>query len=310
MSSTTTPDPLALLAGAPFTKMTGSGNDFVVFDGREVSLDAVTQPEVIRAICDRHNGIGADGLVVLAPTTPNRHEHGTVIAPPPALLLKYFNRDGTLGELCGNATLCTTALAVRGGLAPAHAVRLNTDAGLVHARVVDDEPEIDIARVVDVRPDHSDSVALGPNQRRVGYARVGVPHVVIVLEDAAALGRVEVSVEGRPIRQSAPAQPDGANVNWVAPLGDGRWAYRTYERGVEDETLACGTGAIAAAILLAEWELATGPVTLVTRSGRPLTVTLRALDVTASGRRDWYPSLRGEGRVVFRGTLEALPSLD
>lgn len=295
------------LAGAPFTKMTGSGNDFVVFDGREVSLEAVTQPEVIRAICDRHNGIGADGLVVLSPQAPSAIAPEGHATPPEALLLKYFNRDGTVGELCGNATLCSTALAVSRGIASADQVLLHTDAGLVHARVIEQEPEIDIAPVVDIRADHSDTVSLAPSQERVGYARVGVPHVVIVLADTSALDRIDVVGEGRPLRQAAPSQPDGANVNWIAPLGDGRWAYRTYERGVEAETLACGTGAIAAAILLATWELAPGPVTLVTRSGRPVTVTLRAGETTASGRATWRPSLRGEGRVVFRGTLEPLP---
>jgi len=305
----TAADARAMLAGAPFTKMTGSGNDFVVFDGREVSVEAVTRPEVIRAICDRHNGIGADGLVVLSPALPAPIvSRGDDSAHVP-LLLKYFNRDGTLGELCGNATLCSTALAVRGGLAPADAVPLQTDAGVVHARVIGEEPEIDIAPVVDIRPDHSDTVTLSPVQHRVGYARVGVPHVVIVLPDIASLDGVDVTVEGRPLRQPSPHQPDGANVNWVAPHGDGRWSYRTYERGVEDETLACGTGAIAAAILLTTWELTHGPVTLVTRSGRPVTVTLRAGDATASGRPRWMPSLRGEGRVVFRGILEALPPL-
>ncbi len=309
----TPPDTRASLTGVPFTKMTGSGNDFVVFDGREVALEAVTQPEVIRAICDRHNGIGADGLVVLSPAVPTDVpldvDADALEALPLPLLLKYFNRDGTLGELCGNATLCSTALAVHGGLAPADQVRLRTDAGLVHARVVEQEPEIDIAPVVEIRPDHSDTVTRAPAHERVGYARVGVPHVVIVLSDPTTLDGVDVGAEGRPLRQAAPNQPDGANVNWVAPLGDGRWAYRTYERGVEDETLACGTGAIAAAILLTTWELAEGPVTLVTRSGRPVTVTLRPGAATTTGRPQWLPSLRGEGRVVFRGILESLPPL-
>jgi diaminopimelate epimerase len=298
----------AALAGAPFTKMTGSGNDFVVFDGREVSLEAVTQPEVIRAICDRHNGIGADGIVVLSPSSPHAVDSGGREGRSSPLLLKYFNRDGTLGELCGNATLCSTALAVRHGLAPADDVRLHTDAGPVRARVVAQEPEIDIAPVFDIRGNHADTVPHSAEHQHVGYARVGVPHIVIVLPDQSALDAVDVGAKGRPLRQPAPTQPEGANVNWVAPLSDGRWAYRTYERGVEDETLACGTGAIAAAILLTTWGLAHGPVTLLTRSGRPLTVTLRAGESTAAtGRAAWLPSLRGEGRVVFRGTLEALP---
>jgi len=294
------PASLARLAGVRFTKMTGSGNDFVVFDGREVAREVVTSPEVISAICDRHNGIGADGLVFLQPGSTSAD--GQAAEQP--LLLTYFNRDGTLGELCGNATLCSTALAVLGGLAPAHHVSLQTDAGLVIARVIDAEPEIDLAPVTEVRLDHSDTIPLAPGRRLVGYARVGVPHVVLVADSVATLEQVDVIGEGRPFRQNAPRQPDGANVNWVAPMADGRWAYRTYERGVEDETLACGTGAIAAAILLSAWGLAVSPVTLVTRSGRPVTVTLRGGEPEIGGRAPWRPSLRGEGRVVFRGTLE------
>jgi diaminopimelate epimerase len=301
---------MAQLAGAPFTKMTGSGNDFVVFDGREVPHELVTRPEVVRAICDRHNGVGADGLVVLEPVPSAGTTTSEGSGSGPALLLKYFNRDGTQGELCGNATLCSTTLAVRSGLAPADSVRLETDSGSVHARLVNEEPEIDIAPVRAIRIDHSDAIPLPADRQRAGYVRVGVPHVVIVVSDEAALHQIDVAGEGRPLRQPSSLQPDGANVNWVAPLADGRWAYRTYERGVEDETLACGTGAIAAAILLTTWRMTHGPVVLVTRSGRPVTVTLRAGGQPTVGRAEWLPSLRGEGRVVFRGTLHDLQTLD
>jgi diaminopimelate epimerase len=284
------------LRDLPFTKMTGSGNDFVVFDGREVPTALLTRPEVIRAICHRHNGIGADGVVLLEPGVGEN-------AP---IRLRYFNRDGTLGELCGNATLCSTALSVRSGMAPAAAVRLQTDAGLVSARQPDvGDPEIDVAPVHDIRADLS---ALGlptpPNALHVGFALVGVPHVVIALRDAAALSAVPVVASGRPIRQHASLQPSGANVNWVAPDGRGGWMYRTYERGVEDETLACGTGAIACAILLSHWGLASAPITLQTRSGRPVTVSFRH---SATGAGAVLPSLRGEGRVVFRGQIGTLP---
>jgi diaminopimelate epimerase len=279
--------------------MTGSGNDFVVFDAREVPTDLVIRPEVIRAICHRHNGIGADGVVVLEPAATS--EAGGASEP---IRLRYFNRDGTLGELCGNATLCSTALSVALGLAQADRVQLDTDAGRVSARHTLGEPEIDVAAPTDVEPDLSTRVPLGPNQARIGFAVVGVPHVVILLTDAEALERVDAVASGRPIRQAAALAPAGANVNWVAPLGEGAWAYRTYERGVEDETLACGTGAIAAALLLRRWGLTSGPTILRTRSGRPVTVTLRDGD---AGALAWRPSLRGEGRVVFRGRIDALP---
>lgn len=284
-----------LLRDLPFTKMTGSGNDFVVFDGREVPPQLVTRPEVIRAICNRNNGIGADGVVILEPGVGEE-------AP---IRLRYFNRDGTLGELCGNATLCSTALSARSGLAPAAAVRLQTDAGLVSARQGAGDPEIDVAPVHDIRPDLSPlGLPTSPDAEQVGFALVGVPHVVIVLPDAAALSAVDVARNGRPIRQHLSLQPAGANVNWVAPDGHGGWAYRTYERGVEDETLACGTGAIACAILLTRWGRASAPVTLRTRSGRPVTVSFRA---ATTGGGALLPSLRGEGRVVFRGRIGALP---
>ncbi len=307
VAGTTVPAPS--LTGLPFTKMTGSGNDFVVFDGREVSADLVTRPEVIRSICSRHNGIGADGLVLLEPVISSAQadgapEHGLPETGAGAIRLRYFNRDGTLGELCGNATLCSTALVVARGLSPADRVSLLTDAGPVRSRVTGSEPEIDIAPVTQVIPQLPLEAGLAASAQRVGYARVGVPHVVLLLSDSAALERIEPIAGGRPIRQAASLQPDGANVNWVAPTADGRWAYRTYERGVEDETLACGTGAIAAAILLTTWGLASGAVTLVTRSGRPVTVRLTR---SAAEPAQWQPSLRGEGRVVFRGTIEQLP---
>jgi diaminopimelate epimerase len=224
--------------------------------------------------------------------------------------LRYFNRDGTLGELCGNATLCSTNFAILAGLSAPNRVLLDTDAGRVSARLADGTPEIDIAPVDHVL-EELPAIALTGQEQRVGFALVGVPHVVMLTD---ALSDVNVFERGRSIRQDVSLQPAGANVNWVSKLADGRWAYRTYERGVEDETLACGTGAIAAAILLTSWGLASGPVELVTHSGRPVRATFA--DDSASPTTHpskggdsgaaWHPSLRGEGRVVFRGRIEAL----
>src|SRR4051812_3756970 len=124
------------LAGIPFAKMTGSGNDFVFFDTRVVDGALLTKPEIIRAICNRFNGIGADGVVLLEakPTGADARIH-------------YFNSDGSAAELCGNATLCSTAMAVELGLGASDALTLWTDAGLIHSRVLGGTPEIDLELV-------------------------------------------------------------------------------------------------------------------------------------------------------------------
>lgn len=290
------------LAGVPFAKMTGSGNDFVVFLGRDVDSSRITSPEVIRAICNRHNGIGADGLVVL-------EENATPSSPSAPVRLRYFNSDGSLGELCGNATLCSTALAVQAGLATPDQVHLLTDAGEVSARVdASGTPSIALARVAPPEPSVP-SIALEAGERRMGYVVVGVPHTVILVEDGEA---VAVAARGRELRLHPHFAPAGTNVNWVwhdSRTGD--WRYRTYERGVEGETLACGTGAVAVALLLHAWGLAGTDTTVRTRSGRTVRVELTPAtgDTDRESNADpsgWLPRLSGEGRVVFRGQIGAL----
>lgn len=279
---------LAALHGLPFAKMTGSGNDFVFFDGRDVSVEAVTQPEVVRAICHRHNGIGADGLVVLEP-----------LAGEADVRIHFFNADGTPADLCGNATLCSTTLAATLGLAQADAMRLSTGSGLIRSRV-DGLPSIELPPVTDMRLGMPIDLVAG--ERRIGFVRAGVPHLVVLCGDTEA---VEIAARGPSLRWHGAAGPSGANVNWVSPMSEGRWRYRTFERGVEGETLACGTGAVATAALLLRWGFVSTPrVLLRTSSGRDLEVGLEPLDhAEPVGYR---PTLRGEGRVVFRGRIEAL----
>lgn len=280
------------LSGIPFTKMTGSGNDFVFFDGREVPLELVTSPEAIRRICNRHNGIGSDGMVVLEPVS------GTA-----DVVIHFFNQDGTAADLCGNATLCSTALSAQLGMAAASGMRLSTGAGLITSRLSGNQglpvlPEIDFQPVTDIRPDIAIAPAAG--EHRLGFAIAGIPHLVILCDNAE---QVDVAGRGPGLRWHPSAGVSGANVNWVSPLPDGRWRYRTFERGVEGETLACGTGAVATAVLLRTWGLtADDVVTIVSSSGRNLEVRLHPL-VTDSGPGGYRPTLRGEGRVVFRGVI-------
>ena len=268
-------------AGRPFYKMSGSGNDFVVVDARREPPGRLSDPVESRRVCARGTGVGADGIVFLEPSSSG------------SIRLTYLNSDGSRAEFCGNATLCTTRLASELGIGPSDGLVIETDSGLVSARIGEWGPEIDLQPVSEVRQEAGSPLALG--ERRMGYAVVGVPHLVIECEDVAT---VDVVARGRPLRHD-PKYPRGANVNFISSRGSG-WRLRTYERGVEAETLACGSGAVAASILLTAWGKATGPVELETSSGRTLRVRLRR-----SGEL-WYPTLIGEGRVVFEGRLSEI----
>lgn len=279
---------LAALRGVPFAKMTGSGNDFVFFDAREAPLAALVQPDVIRAICHRFNGVGADGIVVLE-----------AAAPVADARIHYFNSDGSPADLCGNATLCSTALAAEVGLGAPTGMRLLTGAGLVESRMRV-MPAIDLQPVDQITQDMP--IELGTSERRVGFARAGIPHLVVLCDSVTALEAIDLTSRGPVLRHHAAVGTAGANVNWVARMPDGRtWRYRTFERGVEGETLACGTGSVATAALLTAWGWATTDrTTLRTSSGRDLTVTFR------ESERGRLPTLEGEGRVVFRGQIGSL----
>lgn len=262
--------------------MTGSGNDFVFFDARHEAAGVFESTPAIAAVCDRRQGVGADGVVFLEPDV----EH--------AFSIRYFNRDGSLAELCGNASLCAVRLAIELGIVKAGAeFRFGTSSGPLTGRMAPSGPEIDTAPVDDAEA--AFAAALRPGEDQIGYARVGVPHLVVACRDVEA---IDVLRRGRELRHHT-ALPAGANANFVAPSGEG-WAVRTYERGVEEETLACGTGAVATAALLGAWGFAGQSVELRTRSGHPLRVTFRK---TEGGL---IPSLQGEGRIVFEGSIRDL----
>jgi len=269
--------------GQPFYKMTGSGNDFVVFQAKRGDVPELETPEAVQALSGRGTGVGADGVVFLEP------------AGKGDVRMRYYNSDGSEAALCGNASLCSTRLAVELGLAQAGGFVLHTAAGALQARIRDGLPEVDLEPVTDVRSDARD-LGPRPGEERLGYACAGVPHVVVEVRDVES---APLTTRGPELR-SHPSLRDGANVNFVAKRGDGSWTYRTYERGVEAETLACGTGAVATAIILSAWGESGDETVLWTRSGLPLTVTLRR-----DGSK-WMPSLRGEGRIVFEGRLREL----
>src|SRR5687767_10242558 len=268
--------------GRTFYKMSGSGNDFIFFDLSEEPAAGLDSPETIRRLCARGTGIGADGVVFIRPGTDD------------SFSMRYFNSDGSLGELCGNATLCALRFANEIGLVAAENVSIATDTGMVRARMREDLPEVDLAPVTEVAP-QLDSVGRLDREERLGFVRAGVPHVVIIDQDVAT---ADILGRGSRIRRD-PALRDGANVNFLSGKPGG-WTIRTYERGVEGETLACGTGAVASAILLVEWGRDSSPVRLETRSGKQLEVRFRREGSA------WRPSLRGSADLIFTGQLRDL----
>ena len=269
-----------------FFKMTGSGNDFVFLDGR------IHQPEAwprerIAAACDRRQGIGGDGLVMIAPQGAG------------AVRMIYYNSDGGRASMCGNAALCSTRLACRLGFADPTGLRLVTDAGTYDARCVGPGHMAEIHLADFPVPSPVPAIEADRNERVLGVATVGVPHLVVLVDDIEA---VDIQGRGRTLRFHPALGEPGANANFIAAPSapDAQWLIRTYERGVEGETLACGTGTVAAAVAVAVSGAAELPVNFRSRGGAPLSVAATLEDGIA---RDVW--LCGEGRLVFTGKLES-----
>lgn len=267
--------------GRPFVKMSGSGNDFVFFDARSEPAGSLAEADAIRSVCARGTGVGADGVVFL--------ERSNVAD----VRVRYFNADGSLASLCGNATLCAARLTAEGGEVASEGFTIETDDGVLPARLVGGRPEITLRPIAELRADAG--LPLETGERRIGFAVAGVPHLVILCDD---VDQVDVDRRGGPLRRH-PSLREGANVNFVGGRR-GSWRMRTFERGVEGETLACGTGAVATAALLAAWGEDGTEISLTTRSGRILTVR------QAPGSDRARLSLAGEGRIVYRGELGEL----
>jgi diaminopimelate epimerase len=266
-----------LAAGRTFYKMSGSGNDFIMVDAMHEPPGQLAEAATVQALCARATGVGADGIVFLEPSSSADFR------------MTYLNSDGSRADLCGNASLCSSRLATELGIVRSGEFRIESDAGILAARIVDGAPEVDLQPVREVRPGLP--FRLDAGEAWIGFALAGVPHLVVRVDE---VDQVDLVGRGRPLRRD-PSLAQGANVNFVAADPSGGWRMRTYERGVEGETLACGTGAVASAILLVESGEAVSPVKLRSRSGRILSVRVTRRD------GDWLPSLSGEARIVFEG---------
>jgi len=259
-----------------FRKMHGAGNDFVVVDHREPFL-----PHERRALfarwCDRRRGIGADGVLLLE-RDPDQH-----------FAMRYYNADGGIAEFCGNGARCIARFALDLGLGEAGEVRFRTDVGIKRARAfADGRIGLWFGEV-----DAGESLVLEAAGRSFAGRRVGtgVPHLVIPVQRVADIPFAQWA---RPLRSHPKLGPAGANVDFVERLGDGRVAMRTWERGVEGETLACGSGAMASAL----WAVLEGdrpPVTIRTAGGEDLVVDF------IDGPQGREATLTGPAETVYEG---------
>jgi diaminopimelate epimerase len=273
-----------------FTKMSGSGNDFVVVDNRSGVLDGLNLALFTRAVCRHRVSVGADGVVIISESPAGDRAL--------AYTWRYVNADGSDGEMCGNGAMCAARFAVRAGIAEPHH-RFLTPSGVVEAWAEAANSSTTIAIADPERIE--DPVEVSVLGRVLCCVRVvvGVPHIVIHVDDADAFADSEsFHAIGRALRLHAAFAPAGTNVNVVSRIEGKTWRMRTYERGVEAETLACGTGAVASAIVLGHQGIAQSPTRIRTSSGRDLTVSY-----DLSSGRATRVRLAGHAAVIYDGTL-------
>jgi len=263
-----------------FYKMHGGGNDFVLVDHRQGFLAMAEQPAFARRVCAGKVGVGADGLILIE------------ASPRADFRWRFYNADGSEAEMCGNGARCAARFAVLNGLA-APQLSFETLAGVIRAEVDGRRVKVAMTGVGEYRR-HLD-IPLEGEVLHGHFVRVGVPHVVVQVNE---LEKVPVQVWGRAVRFHNLFQPAGTNVNFIRVTGPHGLEVRTYERGVENETLACGTGAVASALIAAHLGQAASPVSVQTRGGEILTVSF-------AGQGDNLTEifLEGEALVVYRGEL-------
>ncbi len=262
--------------------MAGAGNDFVVVDHRGGGI--ADPADLTRRISTRGLSVGADGLILV-----EKSERAS-------FRMRYFNSDGSPGEFCGNGTRCAARFAVLHSIAGPK-MTIETDAGIVSAEVADDGlVTISLPPPQSLRADRP--LRLSGETVQGSSIVVGVPHYVTFVRDD--LWSLDIVPAGRAIRGHVDLEPAGANVNFVVVRDGHSIEIRTYERGVEAETLACGSGIVASVSVSALTGKVSSPVSVLTRSGATLLVTF-----TLDGQEMRDVRLRGDARFVYRGTMTA-----
>ncbi len=264
-----------------FHKMNGAGNDFVMLDNRDRQIQLTR--EQIELLCDRHRGIGADGLLLL--------EQGQDDCD---FTMRYFNSDGGEAEMCGNGARCFARYAslIAG---PFEMVSFSTLAGKVSATINSDNT-VTITMSTPHSLDLGRQLTVDQTEFTVHSINTGVPHAVV---ECADLHDFDVAAFGRLIRNHEQFTPAGTNVNFFQYSADRNATVRTFERGVEQETLACGTGVVATAIIINETYKGGSPVRVKVKGGETLEVNFTKADDTYQD-----VTLSGPADFVFSGEIE------
>jgi len=256
--------------------MSASGNDFIVVDNRDGKVDERFQDvtEFVRKICRVHHSVGADGVILIESSM----EHD--------FRWRFFNADGSEAEMCGNGGRCAARFACVNGIAKQR-MAFETVAGLIKAEVHGAKVKLQLTKPVDMKLDYP--VCLDDKELFVSSVNTGVPHAVLLVSD---IEHVPVEELGRMIRFHKAFGEKGTNVDFVEVMDKKNIRVRTYERGVEGETYACGTGAVAAAVILNEKALVKSPVNIHTRGGEVLKIYIDD---------DVY--LEGDAKIIYVGNL-------
>jgi diaminopimelate epimerase len=268
------------MASLHFTKMNGAGNDFVMVDNRDGSL-SLSDTQIAR-LCDRHRGVGADGLLAVEKAQGAADWR-----------MRYYNADGAEAEMCGNGARCFARFVDKIAPATKGTITFETPAGVISARLEDDQVSLGMSQP----GSFADGVSLDAAGRQLTVYSIntGVPHAVVLVDD---LDGTDVVALGRALRHHHHFQPRGTNVNFARQLGPQHLAIRTYERGVEDETLACGTGVVASALTLAALTGAHSPIRVLVKGGDTIAV---AFDTSPEGFTNVV--LTGPADFVFAGDI-------
>jgi diaminopimelate epimerase len=262
-----------------FTKMNGAGNDFVMVDNRDLKNSLAR--DTIARLCDRHRGVGADGLIAIEPAEGQAD-----------FRMRYYNADGGEAEMCGNGARCFARFASRIAGLP-DAVSFETMAGVITAKLLGDEVQLQMSQPKDLAL--GTKLPVHGQEQTIHFVNTGVPHAVVVVDN---LGKVDVPLTGAAIRYHDHFAPKGTNANFIEVQGPRLLAIRTYERGVEGETLACGTGVCAAALIHHALTGEASPIEVRVKGGETLKVSF---EKTTEGFAN--VTLTGPADFVFEGQV-------